>query len=193
MIQYPGSKKVYDKPKKRTETSGRGMSLEEDINASNEFYLIQDSAIVHKKPTPIQIVSVDYPSRNRAKITEAYFRTASTTDYQGVYKGYALDFEAKETKNKTLFPLSSLHEHQISHLRSVHKHGAVAFIIIRFYELGETYLIYADDLMPFIDDKTSRSLPIKWIREHGHTVSSTYRIPCDYLSVLKETIKEEKL
>ncbi len=193
MIQYPGSKKVYDKPKKRTETNGRGMSLEEDINASNEFYLIQDSAIVHKKPTPIQIVSVDYPSRNRAKITEAYFRTASTTDYQGVYKGYALDFEAKETKNKTLFPLSSLHEHQISHLRSVHNHGAIAFIIVRFYELGETYLIYAHDLMPFIDEKTSRSLPIKWVREYGHSVTSTYRIPCDYLSVLKETIEEEKL
>ena len=193
MIQYPGSKKVYDKPKKRTETNGRGMSLEEDINASNEFYLIQDSAIVHKKPTPIQIVSVDYPSRNRAKITEAYFRTASTTDYQGVYKGYALDFEAKETKNKTLFPLSSLHEHQISHLRSVHNHGAIAFLIIRFYELGETYLIYAHDLMPFIDEKTSRSLPIKWVREYGHSVTSTYRIPCDYLSVLKETIEEENL
>ena len=40
-------------------------------------------AVIHKKPTPIQIVRVDYPQRSRAKIVEAYFRQASTTDYSG--------------------------------------------------------------------------------------------------------------
>lgn len=192
MIQYPGSKKVYDRPTTKRGTSGRGMSLEEDINQSNETYLIKDVAVVHKKPTPIQIVSVDYPSRNKAKITEAYFRTASTTDYHGVYKGRALDFEAKETKNKTLFPLNALHEHQVTHLRNVHRHGAIAFLIIRFYELNETFLIFAKDFLPYIEDKDIRSLSIAWLREKGHLISGSYRIPCDYLSVIDKTIKEEK-
>ena len=40
------------------------MTLEEDINVTNNDYLLTDTAIIHKKPTPINIVKVDYPSRN---------------------------------------------------------------------------------------------------------------------------------
>ena len=83
---------------------GRGMSLEEDINDSNAYYRACDRALIHKKPTPIQVVKVDYPARCAAKITEAYYKTPSTTDYNGVYRGKAIDFEAKETKSKTSFP-----------------------------------------------------------------------------------------
>ena len=39
--------------------------------------------VIHKKPLPIQIVRVDHPQRSRAKIVEAYFEQASTTDYSG--------------------------------------------------------------------------------------------------------------
>ncbi len=191
MIKYPGGKKVYKKPKNLGITSRRGMSLEEDINRSNEYYLHSDLAVVHKKPTPIQIVNVDYPSRNKAKITEAYFRQASTTDYQGVYKGLAIDFEAKETKNKTLFPLAALHEHQLAHLRAVHKHGAIAFLIIRFNTLDETYLIFAKDFLEFIDSQEQRSLPIKWIRELGYLINSSFKVPCDYLSVIDDVCIKE--
>lgn len=191
MIKYPGGKKTYKKPQNLGITSGRGMSLEEDINTTNEFYRIKDLAIVHKKPTPVQIVNVDYPSRSKAKITEAYFRQASTTDYQGVYKGCALDFEAKETKNKTLFPLALLHQHQYDHIKSVHKHGAIAFLIIRFNTLEKTYLVFAEDLIAYVEKDLSKSLPLKWIEAYGYLINGTFRNPCDYLSVIKEQCIKE--
>lgn len=85
------------------EYGGRGMTLEKDIELSNDYYLKHGKAVIHKKPTPVQIVNVHYPKRSKAVINEAYFRTPSTTDYNGVYNGYYIDFEAKETKIKHLF------------------------------------------------------------------------------------------
>ena len=53
----------------------RGMNLEADLNATNEYYRNMDIGLIYKKPTPITIVKVDYPSRYEAVIKEAYFRT----------------------------------------------------------------------------------------------------------------------
>ena len=75
----------------------RGMTLENDINETNRYYLLNNKAVIYKKPTPVTITKVDYPSRREAVIKEAYFKTPSTTDYNGLYKGKYVDFEAKET------------------------------------------------------------------------------------------------
>ncbi len=83
------------------------------------FYVAQVLLIIHKKPVPIQIVKVEYPKRSAAVIREAYFRTPSTTDYNGVWNGYYIDFEAKETESKTSFPLKNIHDHQIKHMKAV--------------------------------------------------------------------------
>ena len=64
---------------------------------------LRDWQLYTRNQLPIQIVRVDYPQRSRAKIVEAYFRQASTTDYSGVYNGYYIDFEAKETKQNVRF------------------------------------------------------------------------------------------
>ena len=34
------------------------MVLEEDINATNEYYLTNDIAVIYKKPTPIKILKL---------------------------------------------------------------------------------------------------------------------------------------
>ena len=83
------------------------MTFEKMINATNDYYLMHGMAVIHKKPTPVQIVRVDYPQRSRAKIVEAYFRQASTTDYSGVYRGHYIDFEAKETRQKNAIPMKN--------------------------------------------------------------------------------------
>ena len=83
MINYPNGKKNSNE--KTINYANRGMSLEDDLNDTNKYYLQNDIAAVYKKPTPITIVNVEYKSRSTAKITEAYFQVPSTTDYNGVY------------------------------------------------------------------------------------------------------------
>ena len=74
MVNYPNGHKT-NSIQKVNNTSGRGMELEKEINTTNNFYLDIDKAVIYKKPTPVTIVKVDYPARNAAKITEAYFKS----------------------------------------------------------------------------------------------------------------------
>ena len=181
-MNYPNGKKTYVKPK--ASTSRRGMTLEDDINKSNTHYLTNDIAVIYKKPTPVQIVNVDYPKRSAAKITEAYFKIPSTTDYNGIYKGKYIDFEAKECESLTSFPFSSIHPHQIKHLSNVISHGAIAFIILRMSSYDKDYLIKADDFISYYNEGKRKSLPYSWILKNGNEIKFAYGNPCDYLSVV---------
>ncbi len=183
MIGYPTKKKV-NPAAKPTDTSRRGLSLEDDINQSNQSFLDRNLANIHKKPTPITIVKVDYPSRSKAKITEAYFKVPSTTDYNGVYKCRAIDFEAKETLNKTSFSLNNIHPHQIKHMVNVAEHGGICFLIIRFASLGETYYLSIDKLIEFTNNQVRKSLPYAWIKTNGILIPYNYLIPVNYLTIL---------
>lgn len=184
-MKYPNSGKSYQHTVNHN-TSRRGMSLENDINQANLFYLDEDMANIHKKPTPITIVNVDYPSRNKAKINEAYFKVPSTTDYNGIYRGRYIDFEAKECRSLTSFPFSSIHEHQIKHLTSVLKHGAIAFIIIRMVMYDSDYLIKAEDFLEYYHTCNRRSVPYDWIKDNGHKIPHKLLVPCDYLKIIDE-------
>ncbi|GED17074.1 Holliday junction resolvase RecU [Aneurinibacillus migulanus] len=174
---------------KQDSAANRGMSLEEELNESNAYYVSHDIASVHKKPTPVQIVKVDYPSRSAAVIREAYFRQPSTTDYNGVFEGRYLDFEAKETRNKTALPLGNFHEHQINHMCLVVKQRGIAFAIVRFTVHDETYVLDASHIIHFWKESIRggrKSIPYAYIKEHGHLIPVGYRPRLDYLSVVKQ-------
>lgn len=170
--------------------SNRGMGLESDINSSNEYYLNNDKAVIYKKPTPITINKVNYHSRCDALITEAHFNTPSTTDYNGVYKGRYIDFEAKETKNKTSFPLNNIHAHQIEHIRKIIKMGGIGFVIVRFTTLDETYYLSSDKLLEFIDNESRKSIPIDYFRKKGHLIKHKLRPLIDYLEYVDKYLEK---
>ena len=69
-IKYPNAISTINTTQQKSYSS-RGMRLENDINDSNKYYRELDKALIYKKPTPVQVVHVDYPQRQRAKITEA--------------------------------------------------------------------------------------------------------------------------
>ena len=166
----------------------RGMTLESDINSSNEYYREIDKAYIYKKPTPIKITKVDYPSRDKTVIKEAFFTIPSTTDYNGIYKGKYIDFEAKETKSKTSFSLSNIHSHQITHLNNISRHKGISFLIVRFTSLDETYLLETKYLMEFINNNERKSIPLEYIKENGYILKDGYRPRIDYLRIIDNII-----
>ena len=183
-MKYPnGIKKEYINIKSH---SNRGMNLENDLNDSNNYYLVNDIAVIYKKPTPITINKVDYKSRVDAVIKEAHFKIPSTTDYNGIYKGMYIDFEAKETKCTTSFPLNNIHNHQIEHLKTIHKHGGIGFIIVRFTKLNKTYLLFIEDLINFLDNNQRVSIPINYFDKFAHIIKEGLNPRLDYLKILNK-------
>ncbi|MBM7617455.1 recombination protein U [Weissella uvarum] len=196
-INYPNGQK-YQNPKhdvisrKSFSAAKRGMTLEDELNQANSYYLATNRAVIHKKPTPVQIVHVDYPARSVAKITEAYFREASTTDYNGVYQGNYIDFDAKETANKNSFPLSNVHEHQVNHLKQVVQQDGLAFMIIRFTKRQETFVIWAQLLFDYWDNQehARKSIPYDVIAEQGQHVNLGLNPALPYLDAIDQLRKQ---
>ncbi len=192
-MRYPNGKKyVQEDVKDEKEKShrsllsaaNRGMSLEEDINLSNEYYIQMGIALIHKRPTPINIVKVDYSKG--ARITDAYFEKQSTTDYNGVYKGKYIDFEAKNTKSKTAFPLSNISEHQIIHLKNVLKHGGIAFFIISFQIKNEVYLLDASFVIDFWENAPRKSIPYEVFQKNAKLIKQDYTPRLHYIEAVDE-------
>ena len=173
---------------KKESYKNRGMTLENELNSSNEYYREIDKAYIYKKPTPIKITKVDYPSRDKTIIKDAFFTIPSTTDYNGIYKGKYIDFEAKETKSTTSFSLTNIHKHQITHLENIYNHGGIAFLIVRFTTLNETYLLPEKNFKVFLETEERKSIPIDFFRNYGYLIKDGYRPRVDYLKIVDELI-----
>ena len=174
-----------------TNYKNRGMNLENELNKSNDYYASIDKAYIYKKPTPIKITKVDYPSREKAIIKEAFFTIPSTTDYNGIYDGYYIDFEAKETKSKSAFSLNNIHPHQIKHLQNIERHNGISFLIVRFTELNETYLLTTKDFNEFLDKNDRKSIPIEYFRKKAYLINDSYNPRIDYLKIVDHFIGGE--
>lgn len=157
----------------------RGMSLESMINSANEYYLDCDKAVIYKKTTPIGLIKVDY---KRGRIKDAYFKDKSTFDYNGIYRGKYIDFEAKESISKTSFPLSNIHEHQIEHLKRILRHGAIAFLIVRIR--SEYYLLDGYNLLNFIESNTRKSIPYDFFKDKCYKIEERLKPTLDYLRIV---------
>ena len=180
-MKYPTG--IKKETKKIINYGNRGMSLESDLNITNEQYLLENTAIIYKKPTPITINQVDYKSRMDATIKEAHFKIPSTTDYNGIYKGKYIDFEAKETK-LDYFPLSNIHNHQIVHLQKIVEHGGIGFLIVRFNKYDKTFLLEEKKLTEFLNKEKRKSIPIDYFEKNGYLISIKWKPRIDYLKIV---------
>ena len=170
--------------------ANRGMTLEIDINQTNEYYNLHNIALVYKKPTPIRVVHVEYPKN---KIREAYFNEPSTLDYTGIYQGKYLEFDAKETQNKTSFPISNIHNHQMEHIRKVLNYGGIAYLIVRFVTIDRTYLLLGDDLISFTEQYDRKSIPLSYFESCGYIIEMKYAPRLDYIKIIDRILKTKEV
>lgn len=174
---------------KKYSYKNRGMFLENIINESNTSYLIKDRAIIYKKPTPIKVLDVSYPTRKATVINKAVFEHISTLDYNGVYKGKYIEFDAKECKSKTSFPLSNIKDHQLKHIDNIIRHKGIVFLII--FMNNEFYLLDGKLLLDFISNNDRKSVPFSFIKENGYKIKEKFSPRLDYLEIVDELYFKE--
>lgn len=171
-----------------------GIDFETLINESNAYYLHNNIACIYKKPTPIQIVKVDYPARNKARIIEAYYRTPSTTDYNGIYKGKYIDFEAKSCHANS-FSFGHIYAHQIKHLETVMKMGGISFIIIEFSLKQEIFVLPTNKLLEKYNEALNggrKSIPYEYFKENAYPLKYGFLPKVDYIKWVDKMMENNK-
>ena len=168
--------------------ANRGMGLENDINETNKYYVTYDIALIYKKPTPIRITKTDYVSM---RVKDAFFESPSTLDYNGVYKGYYIEFDAKETRSKTSFTINNIHNHQIEYIKKVIKHNGIVFLIVRFSLLDKNFILKGEDLINYINNNDRKSIPLQYFEENCYKLEIKYAPRLDYIKIIDKIIKEK--
>lgn len=124
------------------------------------------------------------------RVTDGFFECPSTLDYNGVYKGYYIEFDAKETRSKTSFTINNIHNHQIEYIKKVIKHGGIVFLIVRFTLLDKNYILKGKDLIQFIDSNDRKSIPLSYFEENCYKIDIKYAPRLDYIKYVDKMIKE---
>ncbi len=184
---YPNNqKKEY---KRNISHKNRGMELEGIINTTNLYYLNENIAVIYKKPTPIGLVNVSYQNNSKI-INKAYFKTPSTLDYNGLYKGKYIEFDAKETLNKLSFPLANIHSHQLEHIKKIIEHQGIVFLIIKMNNLY--YYLKGEDLIEFIKTSKRKSIPYQYIQNKCYNIKERINPSLDYLKIIDSIYFKEE-
>lgn len=199
LFKYPdgSTRDIEEKKQKKSKNltkANLGSDFEDEINESNEYYQNKNIAVIHKKPTPVQIVKVDYPARNKAKIVEAYYKTPPTTDYNGIYKEKYIDFEAKSCRELN-FSFDRIYEHQIKHLDSIDKLGGIAFLIIEFSSIDEVYILPSKLLIEKYNESLNggrKSIPYDFIKDNGVFVKRGFNPRLSYLEAVDKYYFKKK-
>ncbi|ARJ26005.1 Holliday junction resolvase RecU (plasmid) [Bacillus mycoides] len=159
----------------------RGMAFELLLTNTCRMYKAASVGIFNKRPTPIKVVKTD----NKGNITKSAWGSKSTVDYDGVYKGRAVYFEAKSTEKNTSFPLEYISRHQIDYLKDTQAQGAICFFLIEFRTDHVIYFVpvslVAEYYEAMLYDGGRKSIPRKEFDKHAYVVEQTNRAPVDYL------------
>ncbi|PFP88686.1 Holliday junction resolvase RecU [Bacillus cereus] len=157
-----------------------GAAFENLINFSNDMYKRKNIALVTKRATPVVVTKLFKDGR----IKEGYFEKKSTVDYDGIYKGRMLAFEAKATTNKTSFALKNISPHQMEYLEQAESMGAICFFLIEFSIEHSIFLVPFDLIKEYVHAAKlggRKSIPRAVFNEKSYLIKPTNRALVDYL------------
>lgn len=172
--------------------ASRGMTLENLINKANQTYMQKGVAAVIKIPTSWKVLWKNYGGYR--KPINAFPTEKSWLDYIGTVDGVAVTFDAKETNNKTSFPLSNIKEHQIKDMNYWNRCGGRSFLIIWFKQQNEVYLLpYETIIIAWNEAKNGgrKSIPYQLLKEKGFMVHSGEGVFLNWLKAYKECYEYE--
>ena len=159
----------------------RGMTLESDINITNEYYKDKKIALIYKKPIPIKVLKIN---QTKTRILDAFYEQKSTLDYSGIYKEKYIEFDAKETNSKTSFPFANIHKHQIEHMKNILYYKGITFLIVRFNYHNKTFILPGNLLIDFIKNTDRKSIPYSFFLEKCKEIPLNYAPRLDYLKII---------
>ncbi|MGD8188538.1 Holliday junction resolvase RecU [Brevibacillus ginsengisoli] len=159
--------------------ANRGQAFEQLLNLTNQQYEAKGIALIHKRPTPVKVL------RTRGNlITNAVYDKKSTVDYDGTYKGRAIYFEAKSTREKNRFDLKNIERHQLEHLEKAEHNGAICFFLIEFASYNEVYFVPLSTIRHYfihVNNGGRKSIPREDFEYYAYEVTKSKRALLDYL------------
>ncbi|PGY16310.1 Holliday junction resolvase RecU [Bacillus cereus] len=165
----------------------RGMHFEKLINLTNEMYQREGVALINKRPTPVKVIK-----SNGSQVINGFYEAKSTVDYDGVYKGRAIAFEAKSTEKDTRFDLKNIAQHQLDYLEKAEKMGAICFFLIEFSKDKSVFAVPLSIIQSYVrmshQPKGKKSIPRTDFDIYGYLVEQTERAPVDYLQYVDEAV-----
>ncbi|MFK4470025.1 recombination protein U [Bacillus sp. RC252] len=141
--------------------------------------------LINKRPTPVKVLK-----SKGVRVLNGFYEAKSTVDYDGVYKGRAIAFEAKSTENATRFDLKNIAQHQLDYLKKAEKMGAVCFFLIEFSKDKSVFLVPLSVIQAYVrmsqQPKGKKSIPRADFDIYGYLVNQTERATVDYLQYIDE-------
>lgn len=162
------------------------MVFENILEYTNQIYTNKGKALINKRATPMKIIG-----KSKGNKHICVFDRKSTVDYDGVYNGRAIVFEAKSTAKKS-FPLDMITDEQIKYLDSAEKQGAISFLIVEMKDIQRIFIVHNGILQKYIEDAQKggrKSIPIDDMEEYAFEVVSKNGVPLDYLSAVDRLIE----
>lgn len=165
--------------------ASRGVDLEKQIMLVNALYRRHGIALIEKVPTEWLPIRDSHGRVVSAKVTRP-----AAVDFLGVYRGLAIAFDAKGTKEARV-RWDRVEEHQAGWLKDWARVGGLGFVLVAFIGagVGEQWWLcpwewWWHGLNLWQQDEGAASFKVEELPAEWRVPEQGGRVPMDYLATL---------